>query len=124
MIDIEKQTTALSNINQLIGAIDRYVARFSVSEQKILNIINGALKNTREDANKNIAIYEDDYVIKTYGSADDSPIKRAKALYTDMTVTEQGNFEKNLIRYLPSYAADELALMMFGRKVEDLVDSM
>ena len=41
-----------------------------------------------------------------------------------MGETEKGNFEKNLMRYLPSYAADELALMIFGRKIDDLVDSL
>ena len=131
-IDKAKQDEALENINTIKKAITRFGGRFGAKAQQVLNIIYATLTETENDAKNGIAIYTKNYVVNTYGTE----ITEAKNIYNGkggynngtfvegMTSGEQGQFVSDLERYMPSYAADELSLMLFGKTVEQLVKDM
>ena len=90
------------------------------------------MTETENDAKNGIAIYTKNYVVNTYGTE----ISEAKKIYNGdggyngttfvegMTSGEQGQFASDLERYMPSYAANELSLMLFGKTIEQLIEGI
>ena len=127
-----KQNEALENIDTIKKAITRFGGRFESKGQQILNIIYFALSSTEEDAANGIAIYTKNYVTNTYSRE----ISNSKKIYNGtggynisgafvegMTAGEQNRFANDL-GYMPSYAANELSLMLFGKTIDQLVEDM
>ena len=98
----------------------------------MLNIIYSALTSTEKDASNGIPIYTKNYVVNEYNAE----ISNAKKIYKGdggynisgvfvegMTAGEQNRFHNDL-GYMPSYAANELSLMLFGKTVEELIKDM
>lgn len=113
-IDSKKQAAVIAKIDDMLLYIKK--TRFeSTYEAPIINIIKDTLNDVKRDANKNIVIYENDYVKNTY--ADD--IESAKALYEALDDTRKSDFESRLLTNFPLETVDELLFIFFGKHVSD-----
>ena len=118
-IDEDKQEEMVDNIKLLVDDIETNLKRFTPDEKEILNIIKDAMEDTLKDAKKDIAIYEENYVTKTYKK----DINNAKAKYDAMSEVDKGGFRNRIITYLSTYVIEELSNTLFGMSIEDLIES-
>ena len=123
-IDEEKQAQAIKSLESMLKVLNEE-ANFSVEkgEMAVINPVKEAIQNVLADAKKNVAIYEGDYINKTYGYK----IDEALDAYDAMTDENKGGFQSKLLKLKKEHfdEANELSKLLFGLpidKIEDIIN--